>query len=210
MTIEEQIRRTRVAVDAVLQHPRLQKGLTRFGYDKKKMSEGQAHYQKVAWLSNVQQQEYGESYDATDALRTAKAEARQRYTEHVEIARLALKNDRGFWKMLQLSGARKRDLFGWLMQARIFYSNAEVVKDTLGKYNLTEAELAQGREMIEAVSQAHETRRREFSEAKQSTQNRDQALQEMNAWTRKLIRAAELAFDTDPEALELMGLLKKV
>ena len=210
MTIEAQVRRTKTAVNAVLQYAHLQKGLAQFGYDKKKLLAGHAHCQKVELLNSVQKKEYGESYEATDSLYAAKAEAWQLYMNHLETARFALKHDRGHWKTLQLSGERKKRLFGWLEQARIFYANVAGVKDTLAQYNLSEAELEQGRAMIEAVYQAHETRRKEAGEARQSTQNRDQALSEMNDWMRDLIRVAEIAFKDTPEALELMGLLKKV
>lgn len=208
MTIEEQVRRTKVATDAVLQYAHLQKGVAKFGYDKKRILEGKAYYKKVEMLNEVQQKEYGESYDATDSLQKAKAEARQLYMSHLETARFVLKEERGYWKSLQLTGERKRSLFGWLEQARIFYANVAPVQDLLARYNLPAEELQQGQSMIESVHQVHETRRKEFGEAKQATQNRDKALDEMNDWTRKFIHVAKMAFDKDPEALELMGLVK--
>lgn len=210
MTIEEQIRRTKIAVDTVLHHAHLQKKLAVFGYNKEKLLKGKAAYEKVTALNSAQQKEYGESYDATDTLNIAKAEAWQLYIHHVSTARFALKNDRGSWKTLQLSGKRKRDLFGWLEQARVFYANIGEVMDIITKYNISESEIEQGQAMVEAVLEAHETRRKELNEARQSTQKRDEALQQMNAWMSKFARTAELAFDEDPEALEMLGLLKKV
>lgn len=209
MTIEEQIRRTKVAIDTTLHHPELLKKLTVYGYNKDKMLTGKGLYEKVISLNSAQQKEYGESYDATDSLHIAKAEARQLYMHHVSTARFALKNDRGFWKTLQLSGNRKKGLFGWLEQAQVFYANIGEVMDIIIKYNITEAELEQGQAMVEAVFEAYETRRKELNEARQSTQKRDEALHEMNAWMSRFIRIAELAFDDDAEALEMLGLLKK-
>ena len=208
MTNEEQVRRTKTAVEAVLAYARLQKELATYGYDKKKMLEGKARWEKVEMLIHLQKKEYGESYEATDSLNLAKADAWQVYVRHQEIARVALKDNRGAYKSLQLTGERKKDLFGWLAQARTFYANVEGVKETLTKYSLTEDELKQGQAMIEAVYQAHSTRRKEYSEAKQATQNRNQALEELTAWTSAFVGIAKVAFANDPEALELMGLLK--
>ena len=208
MTIEEQIRRTKTAVEAVLAYARLQEELAAYGYDKKKMLEGKVHWEKVEMLNHLQKKEYGESYEATDSLELARAEARQVYMRHLELARVALKENRGADKTLQLSGTRKRGMFDWLAQARTFYANVEGVKETLTKYSLTEEELKQGQAMIEAVYQAHSTRRKEYSEAKQATQNRNQALEELTAWTSAFVGIAKVAFANDPEALELMGLLK--
>lgn len=208
MTIEEQVRRTKIAVNAVLKYAHLQQGIAKIGYDKKRVLEGKAYYKNVEMLNEVQQKEYGESYDATDSLRVAKTEARQLYMNHLETARFVLKDERGYRRSLLLSGERKRSLFGWLEQARVFYANVGPVKDRLARCNLSEEELQQGEAMIDAVYQAHTTRRKEFSEAKQATQNRDRALDEMNDWTRKFIHVAKMAFENDPEALELMGLVK--
>lgn len=210
MTIEEQIRRTKVAVDTALDHAPLQKKLAAFGYNKEKLLKGKAIYEKVTALNSAQQKEYGESYDATDTLNIAKAEAWQIYVHHLSTARFALKEDRGSWKTLQLSGKRKKNLFGWLEQARVFYANIGEVMDVITKYNITEAELEQGQAMVEAVLEAHETRRKELNEARQATQKRDEALQEMHAWMSRFVRTAELAFDDNAEALEMLGLLKKV
>ncbi|MGB3779087.1 MAG: hypothetical protein WA960_12065 [Tunicatimonas sp.] len=208
MTNEEQVRRTKTAVEAVLAYARLQKAMAAYGYDKKKMLEGKARWEKVEMLNHLQKKEYGESYEATDSLELARAEARQLYMRHLEVARVALKDNRGASKTLQLSGNRKRGMFGWLAQARTFYANVEGVKETLAKFSLTEDELKQGQAMIEAVYQAHSTRRKEYSEAKQSTQNRDKALSELNDWMRAFVGIAKVAFANDSEALELLGLLK--
>lgn len=210
MTNEEQVRRTKTAVEMVLQYAHLQKAMAAFGYDKKKMLEGKVHCEKVEWLDNLQKKEYGESYGAIDSLKLARTEARQVYMRHLEVARVALKDNRGASKSLQLSGTRKKAMFGWLEQARIFYTNVAGVKETLAKYSLTEDELKQGQAMIEAVYQAHSTQRIEFGEAKRATYQRDQALNEMNNWMSNFNRVAKVALENDAEALELIGLLKKV
>ena len=158
-------------------------------------------------LNHRQKKEYGESYEATDSLELARNEARQLYMRHLGVA---LKDNRGASKTLRLSGNRKRGMFGWLAQARTFYSNVEGVQETLAKFSLTEDELKQGQAMVGAVYQAYGARRKEFGEAKQATQNRDQALEALNEWTRAFISIAKAAFANDSEALELMGLLKTV
>lgn len=209
MTIKEQIRRAEVTINAVLEHPTLQKKLDTFGYKKAKIMEGKALYEKVILLNASQQKEYGESYGATDALHVAQEEAKQIYMHHLSTARFALSNDRSQWKALQLGGKRKRALFDWLEQARTFYANIGSVINIMTRYNVTKAELEQGKAMIEAVFAAHQHQRKEYNEALQSTQKRDAALEALNAWMSKFIRVAGIAFDEEPKALQTLGLMAK-
>ena len=116
MTNEEQVRRTKTAVEAVLAYARLQKALAAYGYDKKKMLEGKARSEKVEMLNHLQKKEYGESYEATDSLELARVEARQLYMRHLEVARVALKDNRGASKNpATVRQSQKRDV--WLVGA---------------------------------------------------------------------------------------------
>lgn len=69
----------------------------------------------------------------------------QFHMHHLEGARFALKNHPGHWKTLELSGTRERDLFGWLDQARKFYSNAHQAKDILKQYQLNKDDPARAK-----------------------------------------------------------------
>ncbi|MEM0941616.1 MAG: hypothetical protein AAF600_19235 [Bacteroidota bacterium] len=74
------------------------------------------------------------------------------YLKHLKIARIALKNHRGAQEALQLTGARKESLSGFLKQVNVFYTNALEMPNVIAamsKYNITEEKLKQGRDLME-------------------------------------------------------------
>ena len=206
----DRIQRARVAIDYTLRTPGMQKELNRVGFTKADVQRGKTLLAKVQLLDAAQQKEYGDRYQATDALAQARQQAREQYMQHLEVARLALKNQRGIWKTLEMNGARKTNLFGWLAQARTFYHNAELVASALAQYNITEAELQQGASMVEAVMEAYDTRQQEDREAQQATRQRNNAMDELKAWMRRFTLSAQLAFAEDPATLKELGLVSRV
>ena len=204
------MKRVRLAVDYTLRTPEVQKGLNRVGFSKADVVQGKVLLAQVQLLDAAQQKEYGDRYQATDALAEARQQARERYMRYLEIARLALKDQRGIWTTLEMSGERKTNLFGWLAQAQTFYHNANLVAPALAQYNLTEAELQQGASMIEAVFEAYHVRQKEDNEAQTATQQRNEALTQLKTWMRRFTMSARLAFADDAVTLKGLGLVSKV
>ena len=160
-------------------------------------------------LAAAQQQEYGEQYSATDALYQAKQTAWKIYKHHLQVARLAVGEDRGQYKALQLNGARESSILKWIEQARTFYSNAGKITDQLKTYGIKAEDLAQGEAAIEAVYLAYDQRDKERDEARQSTQTRKQKEAELTRWMRRYVRALYFAFEDQPEVLKELGLKVK-
>ena len=210
MKKSKKLKRVQTAVEYILSNPAAQKAMNKVGVSKADVLQGKALVEQVRLLDAAQRKEYGEQYQATDDLTQARQEARALYIRHVETARFALKEQRGHWNTLELSGARKDDLFGWLDQARNFYRNVATVKDILAKYDLSEAELLQGESMIEAVNVAHNVRQNEATEAQAATTERNEAVAKLDAWMRHFTQSARLAFANDPQTLKGLGLVSKV
>ncbi len=204
------LKRIQTAIDYTLRVDSVQKGLTKVGMPKAEIIQGRGLFEHVQMLDAAQQKEYGERYQATDELNLARQQAQTFYMKHIDVARFALKDQRGYWKALELSGVRKSDLFGWLAQAHTFYSNVYQVKDVLAQYNLPEAELQQGESMIDAVIEAYNVRQKEDNEAQAATQQRDEALEKLEAWMRRFTQAARLAFADDMQTLKGLGLVSKM
>ena len=205
----DKLKRIRVAIDYALRIPEIQKTLAEVGFSKADLTRGKALLERVQMLDAVQQKEYGDRYQATDELTKAKQQAWALYTRHLATARFALKEERGHWKTLELSGKRKADLFGWLTQARTFYDNAPLVKTILAKYDLSEAELQQGASMIDAVIEAYNVRQKEDSEAQAATQQRNEVLAQLESWMRRFAQSARLAFIDDTQTLKGLGLMSR-
>ncbi len=210
MKKSKKLKRVQTAVDYALSNPAALKVLNKVGVSKADVLQGKALAAQVHLLDAAQRKEYGDQYQATDELTQARQEARAMYMRHLDAARFAFKEKRGYWNTLELSGARKDDLFGWLEQARNFYINVVSVKDILTKYDVSEAELLQGESMIEAVSAAHNVRQKEATEAQAATTQRNEAIEKLDAWMRHFTQSARLAFVNDPQTLKGLGLVSKV
>ncbi len=101
-------------------------------------------------------------------------------------------------------------MFGWLSQARTFYTHIQDGKDVMKKFDVTEAELKQGKVMVETVIEAYHVRQKEGSEALTATQQRNRAMEKLDTWMRRFSQTARLAFIEDPNTLKALGLKKKI
>ncbi len=206
----EKLKRIQGTIDYTLRTPTILEALAKLDFPKEDVLEGSSLFDEVIVLEDAQQKEYGEQYQATEDLTQARRDARALYMKHLELARIGFRDHRAFYKTLSLGGNRKGDLFGWLSQARTFYSHINRGKDVMKKFDITEAELKQGKAMIDAVIEAYHIRQKEGSEALTATQQRDRAMEKLDAWMRRFSQTARLAFIDDPDTLKALGLKKKV
>lgn len=207
MTIIAQMERARIAIEGALSNPSILKQLALYGYDRKKLMEGKAYYEKMRLLENTKNQERGEQLRNTDELYAAFDQAYKQYIKHVKIARMAIPHNRELWRILDLSGTRKRNIAGWLYQAEAFYMNIGQVEGALAHFGVTSEELAQAKAMMEAVAAARVKRFGSASDAQLAKKERDDALTALNDWYRKFIVIARVALDQNPQMLEALGLM---
>jgi hypothetical protein len=209
MRIEQLLRNSGKAINGILGNSDWQKKMNPLGFNATELQTGLATRSELQLLAAAQQQEYGEQYSATDALYQAKQAAWKIYKHHLQVARLAVGDDRGQYKALQLNGAREYSILKWIEQARTFYSNARKIADQLKTYGIKAEDLAQGEAAIEAVYLAYDQRDKERDEARQSTQTRKQKEAELTRWMRRYVRALYFAFEDQPEVLKELGLKVK-
>jgi hypothetical protein len=209
MSIEKLIRRSEKAIKGVLANPAWQKKVNPLGFTVVELEKGQTMGINLQALSVAQKKEYGEQYSATDAMHQAKQAAWKVYKHHLQVARLALVDNRGQYKALQLDGVRERNILKWVKQARTFYTNAKDVAAQLKAYGIKSEDLALGEAMIEAVYEAYDHRDKERDEARQSTQARIQAEAALTRWMSRYVRALYFAFEDQPEVLKELGLKAK-
>ena len=209
MRIEQLLRKSEKAISGVVANSDWQKTMNPLGFTAAELQKGLTLRNELQLLSVAQQQEYGEQYSATDALRRAKRDAWKVYKHHLQVARLAVGDNRGQYKALQLDGAREDSLLKWVKQAQTFYANAQAITAQLKTYGIKVEDLNEGEAMIEAVYQAYDHRDKERDEALQSTQVRKQREAELTRWMRRYTRALHFAFENRPEVLKELGLKVK-
>ena len=197
----EKVMRAQTIIEVFLSNKDIQEKLAKHNYSKQDVLKGQQLAQQVQTLDNIQQQEYGARFQATDALNKARQEARDLYLEHLDSARIAFKKDRSAQRALYLTGTRRLDLLGWLNQAQRFYNNVVPFMETLKKYNVDEAEIKRGSAMIAAVLEAYHRRRKETDEAMTSTQQVQEAEQALDAWLSRFAKFSKAILSEEPELL---------
>lgn len=79
--------------------------------------------------------------------------------------------------------------------------------DDFARMGVTAAELSQTQAMIEALIDAKLQYRTRTGEAQQATQERNRAMNELDAWVSRFIKVARIALEGQDQLLEGMGLL---
>ena len=104
---------------------------------------------------------------------------------HVKMARLIVPKQSQAWNNMKLSGQRRKDMAGWLMQTQAFYEHAPAVDEALAQRGITREELTQVKKMIEAVSEARVEQNRRKGSKQVAKVRRDEERKALQQWMRK-------------------------
>lgn len=208
-SINDRLTAAQVALDNTQTDPILQEALGALGYSAERLQEGEGLLARAREAHETMTVEYGDQYDATDAMKRAYETANSTYMRHLKIARVALQDERGIAQKLGLNGRRKSTLSDWVEQARPFYDNAlssTEVQTALGRFGITAEQLESGRSQIEAVAAANAVQEREKGEAQDATKRRDASVDDLDAWMSDFRTIARIALEDQPQQLEKLGI----
>jgi hypothetical protein len=212
LNIDEYLQRAQVAIDNALANADVLGYLADYGYTAERIQAGQTLYRRALELQQKQKAEYGDQFAATDALRAAWDKASAIYIQHIKVARVALKGERGAAQELDLDGTRKQSLGGWLAQARQFYAAIlanETIQAKLAEFGLTVAKLQAGQAQVLTVESMNLAQEKEVGEAQDATQARDAALDELAEWMSDYVAIARVALEPQPQLLEKLDILAR-
>jgi hypothetical protein len=210
-TIDARMLNAQVAIDNALGNDTIKTALALFGYNKAKLNEGKALYEDANGKQNKQKQEYGDQYEASDALDSAMSAANVVYMRHVKIARIALRGQRGSAQALDLDGRRKQTYSGWIGQASVFYANAQAdtsVKTALAEFGITKQALTDGLAAIKDIEAKLAAQLKEKGEAQDATKVRDDAFENLQDWISDFVAISRIALENDPQLLEILGIVE--
>jgi hypothetical protein len=155
---------------------------------------------------------YGSQYGATGVQDKFLDATYARYMVIVKVSRVAFKGQIDVLTSLGVVGERPRSLSGWLRSARILYSNLLEMPDALqviAGFGYTAERLQEELHAVEEVERLHVKQLSEKSAAQQSTQQRDEALDELCNWFSDFRAIARIALYDDPQLLEALGITAK-
>ncbi len=110
---------------------------------------------------------HGDFFKAQDAYKVEWRQAREIVADHIKIARVAFKHDRGARQKLGLMERRKNDLAGWIAQAYTFYDAALADADIINRlatFGIISAALELGRQQVAALH-THDATRQQLKSA---------------------------------------------
>ena len=190
--------------------PEIREAVEQYGYDSKRLQEGQALYDKANQLYVDQIKEYSEQYGASNALTQAYEKATDVYMVHVKIARMALRDDFELYLALKLKGKRERTYDKWLAQANAFYSLAlsnRKIQDALAYLGIGKVQLEEGYRLVKDVEEKSNIRSLEMGDAQKATLLRDEAMEELDQWIADFITISHIALEESPQDLEKLGIV---
>lgn len=198
-----------VAITNAISNHEIAERLALYTYTAEKMLEGKSLLKQVEQLVSLQLAHKADKQALTHTIRHARDEAEKAYIRAIKLARIAFQGQVEPWKTLGLDGRRADGLAEMLAQARRFYTNAlndANILATLGRFNLTEAELTQGLTLCAAVETASAARDKAQGIAIQTTQARDETVQKLKAWVSDMFAVARVALEDRPDLLYALGL----
>ena len=206
-SIYDELEYHRLIINGALANPMILKKLSALGYDRKAILEGQQLFMKMK--AQQQERETGENSQkaSTRQMRQVRQEADARYMAHVKMARLIVPKESQDWNDMKLSGQRRKDMAGWLIQTQAFYEHAPAVEEALAQRGITREELTQVQKMIETVSEARVEQNRRKGSKQVAKVRRDEERKALQHWMSKFIRAARYAFEDDKQQLEALGIV---
>ncbi len=212
-SIEEQLKLAKIAIENAISQSDLAGPLALKGYDAPEMAAAQTLYANAEALYLAQKDKYGSKVGAKDDFDALRAEIEDDYNDHVELARIALRHNRGDLEKLQMNGKRKQSISGWLAQAKAFYTNSLGSADimaALAKKGVAQIDLEGTQAKIVELEKKEATKFQMRGQAQSATADRDNAIDELLTWHKDFIDTARVTFRKNPQLLEKLGIVVKV
>jgi hypothetical protein len=208
-TIANKIQSAGNAINSALNNEEVLEMLSRYGYGREKLLEGQALWEKTKEMVTFQTKEYGDQYSQKAEVERLFGEYYPQYMVYLKLARIAFQDNHGFLYSLRATGKRNRSYSGWLKDARAFYGNLSANSEALGKiaaFGVTTMDISAGLDNVNRFETAYQTYLTEMGEAQQSTKDRDKVIDELSSWFSDFRAVARIALYEKPQLLETLGI----
>ncbi|MBU0473814.1 MAG: hypothetical protein KKF62_06580 [Bacteroidetes bacterium] len=208
-TLADKLLSAQVTIDNAIADVEIKALLADYGYDDVRLAAGKTLLDTTNQMHQVQQKEYGDQFEATNALNSVWASAKNEYMRFIKISRIALRDEFAISQKLALNSRRKESLSGWISQAKQFYLNAlsdSTVLAKLAAYGITQEKLEAGKALLEETEVKNASQEKEKGEAQQATKERDNAADDLFEWLADFTVIARIALEEKPQLLEKLGI----
>jgi len=208
-SITKRLVTSREAIEIVQAEPVLSERMSVVGFSPAEMANGQAYQQDAERLHSTQDVEYGNQVAATQVLAGIANDIRARLIVDRRIAITALKSLPGLARQLRLTGPVFKFNEALYNQAAHFYTellNSEEALVRMAEYGTTTEMLNVRLDLVTDMGQAMKAQQIRIGQAQITTAQRREAMQKLDTWMSRFIKAARLAFVDEPKELKKLGI----
>ena len=184
----------------------LQQKLNVYGFNSKRIQEGNALLGRARLMDQTQQQHYTDTRQVSLRIEQDGEAALELFRDHVAIAKTAFRKEPLVLQELNIKKIQGKP-WGWTQQAQVFYQKAVSYRDRLQSYGGMPESFEQNQAAVEALLALKAQRLKCKGEAEHGTHVRDQTLKELRAWYGEFRKLARLAFQHTPQILETFGII---
>ncbi len=204
----------KIALQNAQTQPEIATQIAKFGYDTIKLEEGVNLYNQTwqSWTSK--QKEDDQTLEAYDAFITTKDQLIQLYKLHRRKAKVKFKRQNIVLNKLRIDEPTPRTYSKILVAIKKFYTELESVEnDTIKSdfliYNVTEDELLNAKNLINAWEISRSDYLKEKAESQDATKLKNNAIRTMAEWMYDFYSIAKVALTNRPQLLESIGVIVK-
>jgi hypothetical protein len=210
LTMEERLLAADVAMSNALGDEVIMERLSFLGYDENRVKAGLELLKRVKELYNEQKKEYGEQFEASEAMYKAWEATSILYRQYSTLARVLFKNDTGTLSKLGLDKDQPKKLSDWVAQANQFYTNAMStpgIQDKMAEYTVTAERLKAASDDVIQLLNFEKNQEKEKSEAQKSTEERNKSFSDLDEYMSDLLKIAKVMLYDKPQLLEKLGIV---
>lgn len=200
----------RVALNNVQQQPIIASAMAELGYENPKIIEGTQLLEQTRAAFDFNKQEDDETNEASAKFKAEKAKLDELYRLHRKKAKVTFRKQPETLKRLELLGKAPTAYTNWIESIKKLYNNiTDQEIQQLATIKLTQNEVDEGKNLINAVEAARSEYLREVGESQDATKQKDAAFAKMEDWMRDFYAVAAIALDDKPQMMEALGKLRK-
>ena len=206
------IEESRVKLVNVKEHALIATTMEEYGYDSDEIAVGDQALSETIDKYNFNKQEDNETRESKDDFNKKTDAIFEANDSHRRKAKVVFKNDPLLLQTLGLSGPKPRAYVNRLANMKTFY---QVLQDKpeltarIVRLKVTEEELTNTPAAITEVEKARANYLLEIGESQVATKEKDAAIAKLDNWIREFNAVAKIAFEDQPQLLEVLGILAR-
>ena len=208
LSFDEYMGRVAALIGNSMKYSKVLDATSRFGYDKKRLKEGESLYKEVLLVSQAQQKAISEKLKVHNNRKQIHLLVRKNYMKILQIARIVFNKNIIVNKALQLNGPRMTNLDEWMNQVAMFGNRLLREKkwlDELGKFGISKEDIQNLLFELDNLRSLSTLCEQSKLECKQYTSSKRSKLKVLQGWVSDYIKIAKIALDENPELLQQLN-----